>query len=182
MLKFVFPDAGPLISLAQADALDLLLAFDETVQITITDFVCYETTSQKDKYLDAHKIAQFLTEYAGKITIEHTSYGKLILDNIKNDPNYPIPDDAGEMSIMSLNINYNQPSIIIFEDKWFVDRYRLTNLTNIVSTSHFVNVALNNGVISSARHGQIIDSLKKNHRSLDAVNSDSEWEDSFGMR
>ena len=39
MIKLIITDSGPLISLAQANALDLLLEFASEVEVVITDLV-----------------------------------------------------------------------------------------------------------------------------------------------
>ena len=38
-IEIIIVDAGPLISLARADALELLLIFKDEVRLVITDFV-----------------------------------------------------------------------------------------------------------------------------------------------
>ena len=40
-IRVVLPDSGPLISLARASALDLLLTFREGIRIVLTDVVVY---------------------------------------------------------------------------------------------------------------------------------------------
>ena len=43
-IEIVIADAGPLISLARADALETLLVFKDNVSLVITDFVEFEVT------------------------------------------------------------------------------------------------------------------------------------------
>ena len=43
-MSIVIADAGPLISLARADALETLLVFKDNVSLGITDFVEFEVT------------------------------------------------------------------------------------------------------------------------------------------
>ena len=182
MIKIVISDSGPLISLANANALDLLLNFEPDVEIIVTDIVYYETTSGRKDHKDAEKIAQFLSRYSGHITIQSTGYGQLLLDKIKSDPNYRLPPDAGEMSIMSLDINAGDPTIVLFEDKWFLDSRRLKPSSNIISTCAFVKVALVRNLISQKRYSEIIGTLKMFKRNLQIVETDTEWERSLGNR
>ena len=45
-IRIVLPDTGPLITLAHANALEVLLAFDaQQVQLVVTDMVEFEATS-----------------------------------------------------------------------------------------------------------------------------------------
>jgi hypothetical protein len=55
MIKIVISDSGPLISLANAKALDLLLNFEPGVEVVVTDIVYLETTSGRDVHKDAEK-------------------------------------------------------------------------------------------------------------------------------
>lgn len=182
MIKIVISDSGPLISLANANALDLLLDFEPDVEVVVTDIVYHETTLGRDVHKDAEKIYQFLSKNSGHITIQGTGYGQLLLDKIKSDPNYKLPPDAGEMSIMSYDINSDDPAIVLFEDKWFLDPKRLKSSSNIVSTCAFVKVALARNLISHKRYSEIIGALKIFKRTLQVVESDIEWESSLGHR
>jgi hypothetical protein len=182
MIKIVISDSGPLISLANANALDLLLNFEPGVEVVVTDIVYLETTSGRDVHKDAEKIYQFLSQNSGHITIQGTGYGQLLLDKIKSDPNYRLPPDAGEMSIMSYDINSDDPAIVLFEDKWFLDPKRLKASSNIVSTCAFVKVALARNLISQKRYSEIIGTLKMFKRNLQMVETDTEWERSLGNR
>ena len=47
-IEIVIADAGPLISLARADALETLLVFKDNVSLVITDFVEFEVTRHRD--------------------------------------------------------------------------------------------------------------------------------------
>lgn len=71
-IKVVIPDAGPLISLALVDALDVLLVFKENVRVVITDFVEFEVTRYRDKRADAQRICDFIARNAGVIEIQET--------------------------------------------------------------------------------------------------------------
>jgi hypothetical protein len=183
MINLVFADAGPLISLAQANALDLLLKFAPEVEIIITDLVCHEVTTNKEVYIDAAKISQFLTKHAGHVMVENTSYGQYIIAASTSDPNFKMPDDAGEISIISIDQFRKEPSLIIFEDRWFIDRLeRLQKNTNLVSTSVFLKVALQKEIISKQRYDEIINAMMFSGRNLEEVENNTEWESSFGIK
>jgi hypothetical protein len=79
-IKIVLPDTGPLITLAHADALDVLLAFDpEQVQIVVTDMVEFEATRHRTTHEDAERIAVFLERNAGRIVIAATAFGQMAI-------------------------------------------------------------------------------------------------------
>lgn len=48
-IQVVLPDAGPLISLALGNALDLLLLASNDVRLVLTDVVEFETTHRTDR-------------------------------------------------------------------------------------------------------------------------------------
>ena len=53
-IQIFIPDAGPLISLAIADELDLLLRVADDVRLIITDHVIWEVT-RRDDLPDTHR-------------------------------------------------------------------------------------------------------------------------------
>jgi hypothetical protein len=54
-IRIFIPDAGPLISLAMGDALDLFLLLSADVRLIITDVVNYEVTHRSEKILKEKK-------------------------------------------------------------------------------------------------------------------------------
>lgn len=138
------PDAGPLISLAKADALDLLLVFKDRVKIVITDVVHHEVTHNPVDYPDATKIRDFLSRHSDQVLVEKTTYGDLVLFRMQNDPGWDFPPDAGELSIQSYVVNLvdrppGPPVLVITEDQWF-EKHSGTTPGNIhlVSTSAYL--------------------------------------------
>lgn len=142
-IKVVIPDAGPLISLAMADALDLLLVFKDEVRLVITDFVEFEVTRFRDVRLDAQRICDFITRNAGVVEIQETLYGKsmkemfLLRERFDEDPNFrkamtalgvtppTVPKDVGELSIVSYANELiasppGTPVLILAEDDFFL--------------------------------------------------------------
>lgn len=182
MIKIVIPDSGPLISLSQANALDLLFCFKSEVQVVLTDIVEYEVTSKRDKFPDAEKTCQFLAKYSGHITIEKTSYGDAVLYRLKRDHSYQLPNDAGEVSIASFNVNTSEPSIILFEDHWFLDEARFKSSTNRISTMAFIKNIFDNNLISKKRYLEITSTLKSIQRNQLLFESSKEWRDSLSHK
>ena len=142
-IRLVLPDTGPLISLARANALGLLLVFRENVRIVITDFVEFEVTRNRDRFPDGKVIADFLTKHSSRIEIQQTQIGQhakadaLALERFESDPNYrealialdrvprPLADNIGEQSISSfakslINDPPGPPVLILAEDEYFI--------------------------------------------------------------
>jgi len=118
-IQVVIPDAGPLISLARAAALEILLVFKDDVRIVITDYVEFETTRFKDRFPDAQRICNFISANAGRVEIQETLFGKtmkqmyLMRQRFEQDAQFrasmlainaeppAVSRDAGELSIVS---------------------------------------------------------------------------------
>lgn len=174
LIEIVIADAGPLISLARADALDMLLVFKDDVRLVITDFVEFEVTRNRDKHIDAQRICEFLTRYAGIVEIQETSIGKtmkqmvqmrelfedndafrqMMIGNQSEPP--PIPKDIGELSIVSFanEMITNPPGIpilILAEDDFFLHSgAAIPGNAHILSTRAFLETLYELGKIPSA--------------------------------
>ena len=179
MIKIVIPDSGPLISLSHANALDLLFCFKSEVQVVLTDIVEYEVTSERDRFPDAEKTFQFLSKHAGHIVTIKTTFGDAALFKLKMDSNYQLPDDAGEVSIASFNINNNEKAIILFEDHWFLEESRFKSSTNRVSTLSFIKNVFDNNLITKKRYAEITATLKSIQRSQLLFESSEDWRESL---
>lgn len=144
-IKIVLPDTGPLITLAHANALEVLLAFDaEQVQIVITDMVEFEATRHRSTHEDAQRIADFVEKHAGRITIEKTGFGQMAISAARLYERYvesqplrdyyasshmpapsPLAPNSGELSINSyvselIGQPPGPPCLIIAEDDFFL--------------------------------------------------------------
>jgi len=144
-VKLVLPDTGPLITLAQAEALDALLVFDaDHFQLVVTDMVVFEATRQRSTHADAQRIADFIERHVGRIVIEETSFGRMAISAAKTYERYnqsqqvrdfyaanqmPVPSPAapnsGEMSINSYVTELigqppGPPCLVIAEDDFFL--------------------------------------------------------------
>lgn len=163
-VTIVLPDAGPLISLAKADALDLLLVFKDEVRVVITDFVEFEVTRSRTERSDAQKIADFIVKNAGYIEIEKTSIGEALINQYKtlqrynDDPAFrrnldelglaprEIPPDSGELSIISfvnglITNPPGKPVLILAEDDFFLAAgVAIPGNAHILSTASFLEV------------------------------------------
>lgn len=159
-VRIVLPDAGPLISLACGDALDLLLSFEDNVRIVLTDVVEYEATHRSDDLPNAKAIKQFLHDNRGRIDVIPTTVGSLALDDIKRkqEAGLPasLPKDIGELSITSFVIslrtaNPGDPTLVIVEDDWFESNaYALPGNLHLLSTSAWLDGLEQLRIIESA--------------------------------
>jgi len=175
-ITVVLPDSGPLISLAMADALELLLVFKDQVRVVITDFVEFEVTRYRNERADAQKICDFILRHAGLIEIEKTSIGEALIQQFKIRQRYdedaafrqsmndmgisppPLPRDAGELSIVSfvnglISNPPGEPVLVIAEDDFFLASGVATpGNAHIVSTRSFLEALSNLGKVRQARH------------------------------
>ena len=174
-IEIVIADAGPLISLARADALETLLVFKDNVSLVITDFVEFEVTRHRDKHADAQRICEFISRYAGIVEIQETSIGKtmkqmvqmrelfeeneafrqMMLSNNSVPP--AIPKDIGELSIVSYanEMITNPPGVpvlILAEDDFFLHSgSALPGNVHILSTRAFLETLYELGHIPAAQ-------------------------------
>ncbi len=174
-IEIVIADAGPLISLARADALETLLVFKDNVSLVITDFVEFEVTRHRDKHADALRICEFISRYAGIVEIQETSIGKtmkqmvqmrelfeenaafrqMMLSNNSVPP--AIPKDIGELSIVSyanemITNPPGLPVLILAEDDFFLHSgSALPGNVHILSTRAFLETLYELGHIPAAK-------------------------------
>lgn len=174
-IEIVIADSGPLISLAHADKLDLLLLFKDDVRLVITDFVEFEVTRHRDRHADAKVICNFINRHAGKVVIQETSIGKtmkqmvqlremfeenpqfrqLMIDNKSEPP--AIPKDIGELSIISFanEMIVNPPGVpllILAEDDFFLHSgAAVPGNAHILSTHAFLETLCELGAIKDAQ-------------------------------
>lgn len=123
-IKVVIPDSGVLISLAHGGLLDVLLNFADNVSLAITDVVNFEAT-RKTELFDAKRIKEFISNNSNRVMIEHTGFHEQIR-RAEIDPDFPLPPDVGELSIYGYINSLRSklpliPTLVIFEDNWFVD-------------------------------------------------------------
>ncbi|MCX2862591.1 hypothetical protein OOZ63_12145 [Paucibacter sp. PLA-PC-4] len=144
-IKIVLPDTGPLITLAHANALELLLAFDaDQVQLVVTDMVEFEATRLRSTHEDAQRIASFIEKNAGRIVIEKTNFGQSAISAARQHERYAesqqirdyfaangwppppaVPPNTGELSINSYVAGLigqppGPPCLVIAEDDFFL--------------------------------------------------------------
>lgn len=159
-IRVVLPDSGPLISLACADALDLLLSFHDGVRIVLTDVVEFEVTHRDDELPNALAIKQFIERNRDRIEVMPTTVGSLALEDLKRkrQAGQPasLPRDIGELSITSFVIsmrtaNPGEPTLVIVEDDWFESNtYALPGNLHLLSTSAWLDGLEQMKVIDSA--------------------------------
>lgn len=174
-IEIVVADAGPLISLARVDALDLLLIFKDSVRLVITDFVEFEVTRNRDAHPDAKIICDFISRYAGIVEIQETSIGKTMkqlvqmremfdtnpqfrqmMINNKTEPPQ-VPKDIGELSIVSFANEMIQtppgtPLLVLAEDDFFLHSgAAIPGNAHILSTHAFLETLQELGKIPDAK-------------------------------
>lgn len=144
-IRIVLPDTGPLITLAHANALEVLLAFDaQQVQLVVTDMVEFEATRHRSTREDAQRISDFLEKHAGRIVIEKTVFGQMAISAARIYERYtesqqlrdfyatsnmpapsPLAPNSGELSINSyvselIGQPPGPPCLVIAEDDFFL--------------------------------------------------------------
>jgi len=154
-------DAGPLISLAMGDALDVLLLARPGVQLIVTDVVHFEVTALAHRYADGAQIAEFLDHHKDRVQIAETTIGRLALPamrlQLENGERIQWGDDFGELSISGFvkaarTFNPGEPTLVLLEDDWFEENvYALPGNIHLVSTSSFLNGLERHGLIKSAK-------------------------------
>lgn len=160
-IRIFIPDAGPLISLAQGQALDLLLLVADDVRLVLTDVVEFEVTHRADRFPDATAIQAFLSLHADRIEVVATTIGALALADLqrKAERGEPavLPKDVGELSITNFIIslrgsgNPGEPVLVLIEDDWFAtNTYALPGNVHLLSTSAWLDGLQSAGLVDSA--------------------------------
>ena len=180
-VKIVFPDTSPLISLAKAGLLDLLLAFKPAVRIIVTDAVETEATEYKEKYADAAILAGWIDRQkkARRIEVPTTQAGlglkarialrKLIAERPELKDDDHLRDllidrtsgkklDPGDASILEAItdalLNPDQSSTLIITDDADFSKVAIKIAPNsrIVSLRAFIEIIETVGLVSDANH------------------------------
>lgn len=111
----ILPDAGPLITLAYAGALDLLLKPGWSV--SIVDMVLEEVT--RNKTPTSEQIGQWVEQH--KLTIQPTRTYRIYQDNLARNPRDHRKASLGELSIQEVmnDLALSEPDtvgVFLFED------------------------------------------------------------------
>lgn len=157
----IVPDTGPLIHLAQVDALHLLHAIGG--RVVVADMVEIEATQDPAKP-GARAIADWIA--AGRapgsnapVLVASTEIGQLFLQARKSDPDIR-PRNAGELAILEWLGTYVEHAdgaghgvLIVYENGKIPRFVRETGLdldTDVLTTRAFLALAERRGVIDSA--------------------------------
>jgi hypothetical protein len=196
-IRIVLPDAGPLISLAHGNALDLLLAVSDDVRIVVTDVVEFEASHRLDRYPDARAIRAFLQEHSGRIEVLPTTIGSLALGDLRRrslaGEHVSLSKDLSELSIMNFVIslrtaNPGDPMLVIVEDDWFMaNSFAVPGNVHLVSTSAWLDGLEAIGCIESAAAVRVrIQSGRPNYRAdltvdreAKKIENGTEWRSRF---
>ena len=159
-VRIVLPDAGPLISLALGNALDLLLLAADDVRLVVTDVVEFEATHRSDQYADAVIIRNFLREHAQRVEVLPTTIGTLALADLRRralaGEQVRLSKDLGELSITNFvislrTVNPGDPMLVIIEDDWFsANSFSVPGNVHLLSTSAWLDGLEALGQIPSA--------------------------------
>lgn len=159
-IRIVLPDAGPLISLALGNALDLLLLAADDVRLVVTDVVEFEATHRSDQYADAVIIRKFLREHAQRVEVLPTTIGTLALGDLRRralaGEQVRLSKDLGELSITNFvislrTVNPGDPMLVIIEDDWFsANSFSVPGNVHLLSTSAWLDGLEALGQIPSA--------------------------------
>ena len=152
-IVLIIPDAGPLISLARADALGLLLLVG--VPVYIVDEVFHETIRNRS-FPDARTIEAFVAANPSMVHVHETDVGKLSARMREIDPAYA-PPGQGEAAFAQFLARLHEitepdaPVLILFEDS-DVKRIQIVADGNarIISTKAFLRGLEQRGLIRSA--------------------------------
>ncbi len=157
----IVPDTGPLIHLAQADALHLLHLIGG--RVVVADMVALEATQDLSKP-GAREIEAWIEAGAqagsnAPVVVAATEIGELFLQARKSDPSIR-PRNAGELAILDWLGNYVDHSdhaghnvLIVYENGKIPRFVRETGLdldTDVLTTRAFLELAERRGVIVSA--------------------------------
>lgn len=199
-IRIVLPDAGPLISLALGNALDLLLLVSADVRIVVTDVVEFEVTHRRLDLPDAQAISAFLQTHADRIEVMPTTIGTMALADIARrtqaGESATLPKDLGELSITNFVIslrtsNPGDPMLVLIEDDWFESNaYAMPGNVHLLSTSAWLDGLEALSLIPSAAAVRTrIQAARPNFKDAFVVDRDAEkvdggtdWQSRFGPR
>ncbi|MCM2473166.1 hypothetical protein HGO38_06705 [Rhizobium sp. CG5] len=137
----VVPDAGPLISLAKADRLDLLTALG--LPVYVMDQVYWEATRNRDKP-DAMLIAEFVAENSDLIHIAETETGENARFAREGGRLGMRQSSLGEAAISEFLTEFevrfeDTAALLIYEDSDFKrKRFVIPENVHVVSTKSFL--------------------------------------------
>ncbi|WP_375382925.1 hypothetical protein [uncultured Sphingomonas sp.] len=157
----IVPDTGPLIHLAQADALHLLHQIGG--RVVVADMVAMEATQDLDKP-GARAIAAWI-DAGGQpgsnapVLVAPTAIGELFRQARKSDPDIR-PRNAGELAILEWLGSYvdhienaGHAVLIVYENGTILRFVRETGLdldTDVLTTRAFLELAERRGIVASA--------------------------------
>ncbi len=151
----VIPDAGPLISLGRADALDLLLRLD--LPIYIVDQVRHEATRDSLRFPDANRINDFIRDNQSVVHEFATEVGRMAAA-ARESGERARQRGLGEAAIAEFLARLDEvvaapddPVMLLFEDSDLRrSRFVLPQNVHVVSTMALLLGMQERGLIQSA--------------------------------
>jgi predicted nucleic acid-binding protein len=147
------PDAGPLISLAKADCLDLLLLLE--LPVVLVDQVQFEVTRHK-QFADAVRIEQFVQSHAAEVHVFATAVGAAAaVRRTQGEVRQPGQGEAAIAELLQrldeVNGDADAPVLLLYEDSDVrKSRFVLPDNVHVVSTSGLLAGLERKGLIRSA--------------------------------
>jgi hypothetical protein len=156
-IQIFIPDSGPLISLAIADELDLLMLVADDLRLIITDHVVWEVT-RRDDLPDTHRTRAFIQNNSDRIEVMQTTIGLLArntMQAIGGDQTVQRIKDLGELSISSAMIELRRrapgpATLVLIEDEWFGNHSSRVGNAHLLSASAWLDGLEQIGAIQSA--------------------------------
>jgi hypothetical protein len=154
----IVPDTGPLIHLAQTDALHLLHQVGG--RVVVADMVAHEATHDLARP-GAREIQDWIDagQQAGTnapVLIASTEIGRLFAQARKSDPDIRVKN-AGELAILEWlggYVDHSDHNVLIVYENGKIPRFvRETGLdldTDVLTTRAFLELAERRGIVSSA--------------------------------
>jgi len=146
-------DSGPLISLALAGELDVILH----TSIYITDVVKMEVIDKglAKNAIDAATLHSFYTRYIDDITVINTLVGDEFSRSLALGDTSRRRKNMGEESILEFvsgrRSKAPSPMIVVYEDRWFTtNKDKIPEHCSLLSTSAFLRILEAQGKIPSA--------------------------------
>jgi hypothetical protein len=154
LLPILLPDAGPLITLAYANALDLL--FKPGWQVSLVDMVLHEVT--RNNTPTSQKIADWTQSEKSKckLTLLKTRIHMRYQDQLTNSEELPKKSNLGEFAIQEVMNEFAldvpvRKGVFLFEDhKIACSTFVLPDHCKKVSTRAFLIFLEQRGLIASA--------------------------------
>ena len=176
-IDIVIPDAGPIISLAHADRLDLLEVFDRPV--IVLDVVRLECL-RKPQSTDHERLSSWFERAGNRISVAQTPLGQLYLDAVEKErsgqdrnASRGLGDAALSWALRNIDRLTHPDAIplVLVEDRRLAVSLEGMNKGHILSTRSWLVALAETGDIED--YQAIIDEMARNGRLLSTLAVDA---------